>query len=155
MDQTISLYGFIFLFPLFLIFIQWTLIGRSLPWIAMLVNLVFILILVLIGFEVSRMPRDCYPLASCHWDGLGLLVVEGYAIIVAIMSTGIGLVIKSEYRKRIWKPGEIIHQTGKIPSLLLMLVITVLLVCSVLLFYRSTYPQHYPVPITLPYKGYP
>jgi uncharacterized membrane protein YjgN (DUF898 family) len=144
---------FILGFPVFLIIIQWMLIGQRFPWIGMLVNLTLILILVLAGFVISRSPRDCYPLASCSWDGLGFLVVGGYATVVLIISTGVGLIIKAEYRKRFWKPGEIIHQIGKIPSFLLMGVIIVLLGCYVYLLYTQMHLV--PHPVNLPYKGYP
>jgi ABC-type multidrug transport system permease subunit len=62
-----------------------------------------------------------------------LVFVAGYALVVAIISTGIGFIIKSVYRKRIWKPGEIIQQKGKIPSLLLMGAIFVFMVYFVLI----------------------
>ena len=109
-------------------------IRRHLPWVGILVSLVSILIFGLIGFGIQPQPsaEDCKR-AFCEGTGLGLVFVVGYALVVAIISTGIGFIIKSVYRKRIWKPGEIIQQKGKIPSLLLMGAIFVFMVYFVLI----------------------
>jgi hypothetical protein len=127
---------FVFGFPLLLIFIQWILIRRRLPWVGMAVSLVILLLLMLVGFVVSHSYEICDPILFCGWDGIGLLFIEGYAMVVAVITTAIGLVIQAFYRRLVWKPGEIIAQTGKMPSFLLMGAIIVLLAYFVLIMIR-------------------
>ena len=132
------LYVCVFGFPLMLIAIQWMLIRRRRPWIGMSVSLVFILIVVLVGFGVTKYYINNFPFEDWEGDGLGLLVIEGYAMVVTVISTMVGLLIRFIYRRWIWKPGEKIHRTGKIPSLMLMGVIVVCLVYFVLIMNRFT-----------------
>jgi hypothetical protein len=129
MDAIIfSVYLVLFCFPLMLIYIQWRQIKRRLPWVGMMVNLIFILILALIGFAISKAPKDCIPLVNCQWDMLGLIITEGYTILTGLISLGVSLGINFGYRRWIWKEGETIRSTGKTSSFLLIGAIFLLMV---------------------------
>ncbi len=121
----------VFGFPLVLIFVQWMLIRRRLPWVGLLVSLIPIILIGLIGFVLPLTLGDCRQ-NSCEWAGLGLLFIEGYAVAVAIISSGAGFLIKLVYRKQVWKPDEFISKKWKIPSLVLMGVVFGFGVCFVL-----------------------
>ena len=126
----------IFGFPLLLFLIQWLLIKGRLPWVGMLVSLVLLLISMLVVFGISKYDSNSFPLEDWEGNVLDLLVLGSYAIVVTIITTGAGLVLMFAYRKLVWKPGEIIQQTGKIPSFLLMGVIFICMVYFVLTINR-------------------
>lgn len=126
----------IFGFPLLLFLIQWLLIKCRLPWVGMLVNLVLLLISMLVVFGISKFDSNSFPLEDWEGNVLDLLVLGSYTIVVTIITTGAGLVLMFAYRKLVWKPGEIIQQTGKIPSFLLLGAIFICMVYFVLTINR-------------------
>ncbi|HMN62474.1 MAG TPA: hypothetical protein PJ988_19065 [Anaerolinea sp.] len=116
-------------FPLVVILIQWAFIRQRLPWMGMMVSLSIIVFVMVLGFFMTKGPPDCNPFVYCSWDGLGVILIDGYAFLVAILTIAAGFIIKFVYRRRVWKPGEKIQTVGRIPSFLLMAAILGLLAC--------------------------
>jgi hypothetical protein len=149
--QSLLILLFVLWFPLFWIAIQWIFIQNRLPWVGILVTLgLQLLFWGMVLWVLRPRPEDCPTGTACEWIGVGQVMLVIYGVAVADLSMLAGLGVFALYRSRIWGPGEVVRQTGRLPALAAaaaLLVLTVfIIIWSTGLLHRLSSPPSSPYP---------